>query len=128
MIAAPKRLRRTANREQSDEFHLFHSLRDNLMKLANTRMITPHPVCRSLSCVLITACILLAFLFSARAFFPTNRLTVGTLLGTSHAKMTDQAITELGQEFLGINNLTNSMKKAMVKIDDANAFALLFSG
>ena len=80
MIAAPKRLRRTANREQSDEFHLFHSLRDNLMKLPNTRMITPHPVCRSLSCVLITACILLAFLFSARAFFPTNRLTVGTLL------------------------------------------------
>ena len=43
-------------------------------------------------------------------------------------KMTDQAITELGQEFLGINNLTNSMKKAMDKIDDANAFALLFSG
>ena len=91
-------------------------------------MITPRPVSRSLSSVLITACILLGFLVSARAFFPTNAKTGFGFLGTSHEKMTDDAITELGQEFFGINNLTNSMKKAMDKIDDANAFALLFSG
>jgi hypothetical protein len=84
-------------------------------------MITPHSVCRSLSCVLIIACILLAFLFSARAFFPTNAKTGFGFVGTSHEKMTDDAITELGQEFFGTNNLTNSMKKAMAKIDDANA-------
>jgi len=83
-------------------------------------MITPRPVSRSLSSVLITACILLAFLVSARAFFPTNAKTGFGFLGTSHEKMTDDAITELGQEFFGINNLTNSMKKAMDKIDDAN--------
>ena len=83
-------------------------------------MITPHPICRSLSYVLITACILLGFLFSARAFFPTNARTIAGALGTSHVKMTDQAISELAREFFGINKLTNSMKKAMDKIADAN--------
>ena len=83
---------------------------------------------RSLSCVLVTACLLFGFSFSMRAFFPTNARSPLGLLGKTHEKITDEAITELGQEFLGINNLTNSMKKAMDKIDDANAFALLFSG
>jgi hypothetical protein len=91
------------------------------MKLTNIRIITPHPICRSLSCVLITACLLFAFLFSTRAFFPTNLKTLGRLLGESHQRMTDEAITELDQEFFGINKLTKPMTEAINQVVDANA-------
>jgi hypothetical protein len=97
------------------------SLGDNLMKRANIRMITPHPVCRSLSCVLITACILLGFLFSTRAFWPTNGAPHFGAFGKSHEKITGEAITELDREFFRMNNLTGTMEKAMEKIAEANA-------
>ena len=58
---------------------------------------------------------------AVQAFFPTNLHTVGGLLGKSHTKMTDEAITELDQEFFGITKLTKSMKKAKEQIADANA-------
>jgi hypothetical protein len=83
-------------------------------------MITPRPICRSLSYVLITACILLGFLFSARAFFPTNVRTFGGALGKSHEKITNEAITELDQEFFGINKATSTMEAAIKEIVRAN--------
>jgi len=91
------------------------------MKRANIRMIKPHPVCRSLSYVLITACILLGFLFSARAFLPTNGAPHFGLFGKSHQKITGEAITELDREFFRMNNLTGTMEKAIDKIAEANA-------
>jgi hypothetical protein len=80
----------------------------------------PHPICRSLSCVLVTACLLFGFLFSTRAFFPTNVRTIGGLAGISHEKITDDAITEIDREFFGINSLTSSMQAAIAKIARAN--------
>jgi len=71
--------------------------------------------------VLITACLLFAFLFSTRAFFPTNLKTLGGLFGKSHEKMTDEAITELDQKFFGINKLTKPMREAIKQVVDANA-------
>jgi len=76
---------------------------------------------RSLSCVLVTACLLFGFSFSMRAFFPTNLRTIGGLLGKSHEKITDEAITELDREFFGVNSLTSSMQAAIAKIARANA-------
>ena len=83
-------------------------------------MITPRPIYRSLSYVLITACILLGFLFSARAFFPTNVRTLGGALGKSHEKITNEAITELDQEFFGNNKPTSTMEAAIKEIVRAN--------
>jgi hypothetical protein len=85
------------------------------------RIITPHPICRSLSYVLVTACILFGFLFSSRAFFPTNARTIIALTpsSTSHEKMTDEAITELDQEFF--SKQTSSMQAAIKEIARANA-------
>ena len=57
----------------------------------------------------------------ARAFFPTNLLAVGGLLGRSHVKITSDAIEELDAEFFALPKLTKSMKKAIEQIADANA-------
>ena len=92
----------------------------NLVSSQIFRMITPHPICRSLSYVLITACILLGFSFSTRAFFPTNVRTLGGTLGKSHEKITDEAITELDREFFGINKPTSTMEAAINEIVRAN--------
>ena len=70
--------------------------------------------------MLITACILLGFLFSARAFFPTNVRTLGEALGKSHEKITNEAITELDQEFFGNNKPTSTMEAAIKEIVRAN--------
>jgi hypothetical protein len=58
---------------------------------------------------------------ATRAFFPTNLLAVGGLLGRSHAKITSDAIEELDVEFFALPKLTKSMKKAIEQIADANA-------
>ena len=58
---------------------------------------------------------------AARAFFPTNLLAVGGLLGRSHVKITSDAIEELDAEFFALPKLTKSMKKAIEQIADANA-------
>ena len=90
------------------------------MKLTNFRIITPDPLFRSLSCLFITTCLLLGFLFSARAFFPTNFHTVlGLLAGKSHQGMTGEAITELELEFFG--QQTGSMRDAIKEIGRANS-------
>src|SRR5262249_49995281 len=86
------------------------------MKLTNMRMITPPPVRRSLSYVVITACLLFAFSFSTRAFFPTNARSPLGLFGKTHQKITDEAITELDQEIYSINNMTSTMKAAIEEI------------
>jgi len=54
------------------------------------------------------------------AFFPTNLRTVFGALGTSHQKITEQAIKDLDAEFFGITRLTKPMKKAIENIADAN--------
>ncbi len=56
-----------------------------------------------------------------RAFFPTSTLSVGGLLGRSHAKITSDAVKELDNEFFGITDLTDPMEKAIEQIADANA-------
>ena len=82
-------------------------------------MITPHPICRSLSCLFITTCLLLAFSFSTRAFFPTNARSPLGVLGKTHQTITDEAITELDREFFG--QQTGSMRDAIKEIWRANA-------
>ena len=92
------------------------------MKLTNIRIVTRRPICRSLSCVLVTACLLLAFSFSTRAFFPTSLHTAFGGLGQSHEKITFDAIRELNGEFFGNSvRVTDSMFQAAVEIVDANA-------
>jgi len=76
---------------------------------------------RSLSCVLVTACLLFGFSFSMRAFFPWNSLTLGGALGTSHETMTHAAIKELDQRFFGVSLQTSAMRVAAEEIVDANA-------
>jgi hypothetical protein len=71
--------------------------------------------------VLVTAFVLFAFLFSTRAFFPTNLKAGFGALGKSHEKITDEAITELDREFFGVNSLTSTMEAAIEKIARANA-------
>src|SRR5262245_24283042 len=58
---------------------------------------------------------------TVKAFFPTNLLAAGGLLGKSHIKITEEAVKDLDQEFFGITKLTKSMKKAIEQIGDANA-------
>ena len=58
---------------------------------------------------------------AARAFFPTNVLAVGGLLGRSHVRITSDAIEEIDAEFFALPKLTKSMKKAIEQIADANA-------
>jgi hypothetical protein len=91
------------------------------MKLRNMRIITLPRICRCLSCAFVTACLLFAFLFSARAFFPTNARSPFGLLGKTHEAITTEAITELDQEFFGINRLTSTMEAAIKEIWRANA-------
>ena len=93
------------------------------MKLTNFRIVTPRPICRSLSCGLVTAWILFGFLFSTRAFFPTDFHTVIALTPSSmsHQRITEEAITEFDRESFGINRLTTTMEKAKEKIWLANA-------
>lgn len=73
------------------------------------------------SSALLIASLPIAPFFTAHAFFPTNRLTIAGLLGKSHQKMTDEAVTELDQEFFTVTKLTKSMKKAKEQIADANS-------
>jgi hypothetical protein len=70
--------------------------------------------------VLITACLLLGFSLSTRAFFPWNSLTAGGFLGTSHEAMTHAAIKELDLRFFGIPIQTSGMRVAAEEIVDAN--------
>ena len=69
----------------------------------------------------VAACVLLPPHLTLSAFIPTNLKALGGLLGTSHVKITDQAITEIDDEFFGITTLTKPMKKAKQQIADANA-------
>jgi hypothetical protein len=69
----------------------------------------------------VAACVLLPPHLTLYAFFPTNLKTLGGLLGTSHVKITNEAITEIDDEFFAITKLTKSMKKAKEQIADANA-------
>lgn len=73
---------------------------------------------------LALACLLLAAAMISphvRAFAPTNGLAFVAFGATSHSKMTEQAITELDNEFFGVSRLTKSMKKAIEQIAEANA-------
>jgi hypothetical protein len=54
-------------------------------------------------------------------FFPTNLFTVGGLFGTSHEKMTEEAIKELAEEFFGITEPPKTMRKAINGIAAANS-------
>jgi hypothetical protein len=56
----------------------------------------------------------------AAGFFPTNVFTVAGLLGTSHQKMTEEAINELAEEFFGIFTPPKTMKEATKQIVDGN--------
>jgi von Willebrand factor A domain-containing protein 7 len=91
------------------------------MKLPNMRTITPRPICRSLSCVLITVFLLFAFLCSSRAFFPTNLRSPFGLLGKTHESITTEAIIELDKEFFDIIRLKTPMTDAINEIVAANA-------
>lgn len=73
------------------------------------------------SILLIIGSLPLAPFFTVQAFFPTNLLTVGGIFGKSHQKMTEEAVTELDQDFFGVSRLTKSMKKAKEQIADANS-------
>lgn len=55
----------------------------------------------------------------AEAFAPSN-FKAALVGGTSHQRMTTQAITDLDAEFFGITKLTDPMKKAIEEIADAN--------
>lgn len=53
------------------------------------------------------------------AFAPSN-FKAALVGGTSHQRMTEQAIRELDNEFFGITDLTKPMKKAIEEIAEAN--------
>src|SRR3954466_5592943 len=90
------------------------------MKLTNRSRASRSPLAVACSVILIITSLPL-FPSVTHAFIPTNLKALGGLLGKSHVKMTDEAITELDQEFFGVTKLTKSMKKAKEKIADADA-------
>ncbi len=87
------------------------------------RLLRPAPAAfraRRATLILLVLAAFMAHTGPAAAFFPSNALTVGGLAGTSHQKMTEQAIKELDAEFFGITRLTKSMEKAMEQIAEAD--------
>lgn len=64
--------------------------------------------------------LLLISVLPLEAFFPTNARTGFGAFGTSHQKMSQQAVEALDSEFFGITKLTKPMKKAIEQIEDGN--------
>lgn len=64
-------------------------------------------------CVLLTGWLSLVFSFSPRAFLAKNLKNRWQSSWASLQRMTEEAITELDQEFFSINSVTNSLTEAI---------------
>src|SRR6266851_6647619 len=95
-------------------------MRSDAMPIS-ARARTPRTLVTGFGIAAAVAAVLLTPHLTLHAFIQTNLKALGGLLGTSHMKITDEAITEIDDEFFGITKLTKSMKKAKQQIADANA-------